>query len=333
MLRNREIRLLLLVMIGISAAASVLALLLPAAAPVLVPVLAVLLIGASLFFTFRRYKKLETLSGYLKKISAGDVSLDVRDNEEGELSILKNDIYKVTSMLAEERSGLKQDKTALTEAISDISHQLKTPVTSMVIMADLLRAPELSEEKRREFTNNISVQLERIEWLVSALLKLSKIDAGSIQFKKETVLLKDLIAKALEPLAIPAELKEQSLLVHGEDGASFQGDVNWTAEALMNIVKNGVEHTPAGGTISVTAAENALYSEIVIQDSGDGIPKEDLPYIFQRFYKGRHTGEDSVGIGLALAERIITGQQGNIDVKSRPGEGTTFRITFHKHVF
>lgn len=333
MIRNREVRLLLLVMGSISLLAVVFAFLLPAgAAPFIVLALALLLISAVLVFTYWRYQKLETLSGYVRRISAGDISLDVRDNEEGELSILKNEIYKVTSMLAEERSGLKQDKTALMDAISDISHQLKTPVTSMVIMADLLSEPNLTEEKRHEFTRNISVQLERIEWLVSSLLKLSKIDAGSIQFKQEPVSLQELIAKSLEPLAIPMEIKEQELNVNEEESASFSGDVNWTSEALINILKNCVEHTPSGGVITIKAAENPLYSEIVIQDTGSGIPKEDLPYIFQRFYKGRQASEDSVGIGLALAHKIITSQQGSIDVRSEPGVGTTFRIAFYKRV-
>lgn len=333
MLRNREIQLLTAAMAAVSLIAVLLAFILPAStAPYLVLLLAVVLNAVTLVFTRWRYQKINTLSDYLKKISGGDFSLDVRDNTEGELSILKNDIYKVTMMLSEQSTGLEQEKTMLTEAISDISHQMKTPVTSMVIMADLLSEPGLSEEKRKEFTRNISLQLERIEWLVSSLLKLSKIDAGSIQFKKEPVKLKALIHKSLEPLLIPMELKAQTLTVNGEDGAGYLGDANWTGEALINILKNCVEHTPEGGSLTIHVAENALFSEIVIQDSGRGIPKEDLPYIFQRFYKGKHAGEESVGIGLALAEKIITSQQGSIEVRSEAGQGTSFQIKFYKQV-
>lgn len=333
MLRNREIQLLTAAMAAVSLLAVLLAFILPAStAPYLVLLLAVVLTAVTLVFTRWRYQKINTLSDYLKKISGGDFSLDVRDNTEGELSILKNDIYKVTMMLSEQSTGLEQEKTMLTEAISDISHQMKTPVTSMVIMADLLSEPGLSEEKRKEFTRNISLQLERIEWLVSSLLKLSKIDAGSIQFKKEPVKLKALIHKSLEPLLIPMELKAQMLTVNGEDGVGYLGDANWTGEALINILKNCVEHTPEGGSLTIHVAENALFSEIVIQDSGRGIPKEDLPYIFQRFYKGKHAGEESVGIGLALAEKIITSQQGSIEVRSEAGQGTSFQIKFYKQV-
>ncbi|SDN97607.1 sensor histidine kinase [Alkalicoccus daliensis] len=332
MFRNREIQLLILAMAGVSTLAVVLAFFLPSAAPAIVLILAVLLITITLLFTSWRYQKIRTLSGYLKRISGGDYTLDVRDNAEGELSILKNDIYKVTAMLSEQSSGLQQEKTMLTEAISDISHQLKTPVTSMVIMADLLSEPELAEDKRKEFTNNISVQLERIEWLVSSLLKLSKIDAGSIQFKQQPVLLKELVHKSLEPLLIPMEIKQQSLTVNGEDDAGYLGDMNWTSEALINMLKNCVEHTPEGGSITINIAENALFSEIIIQDTGRGIPKEDLPYIFQRFYKGKHAGEESVGIGLALAEKIIKSQQGSVDVRSEAGSGTTFHIKFYKQI-
>ena len=145
----------------------------------------ILLIGCSIGFTRWRYKELEKLSSYLRQISGGDYSLDVRDNYEGELSILKSDIYKVTLMLSEQGSLLRQDKIQLTDAISDISHQLKTPITSMTVMAELLSDVALPTTKRTEFTRNIHIQLQRIDWLVTSLLKLSKIDAGTVQFKKD----------------------------------------------------------------------------------------------------------------------------------------------------
>ncbi|OMD40898.1 sensor histidine kinase [Paenibacillus odorifer] len=332
MLRNREFRWLLLTMTTISLLAIIGTAFISSAAMGITAVTSVLLIGCCLLFTRWRYREIEKLSGYLRQISSGNYSLDVRDNQEGELSILKNDIYKVTLMLSEQRLLLQEDKIKLTNAISDISHQLKTPLTSMTVMADLLSDPDLDVEKRIEFTRKISLQLDRIGWLVSSLLKFSKIDAGTIQFKKDSITVKKLVQKSMEPILIPMDIKEQRIQIEGEDATSFIGDYNWTTEAMINILKNCVEHTPAGGEITISFAENTLFTEIVITDNGKGIPKAEIPYIFKRFYKGTNANEDSVGIGLALAQSIITEQNGTIDVVSEVGKGTQFRIKFYKQV-
>ncbi|OMD94962.1 HAMP domain-containing sensor histidine kinase [Paenibacillus sp. FSL R10-2796] len=332
MLRNREFRWLLLTMTTISLLAIIGTAFISSAAMGITAVTSVLLIGCCLLFTRWRYREIEKLSGYLRQISSGNYSLDVRDNQEGELSILKNDIYKVTLMLSEQRLLLQEDKIKLTNAISDISHQLKTPLTSMTVMADLLSDPDLDVEKRIEFTRKISLQLDRIGWLVSSLLKFSKIDAGTIQFKKDSIKVKKLVQKSMEPILIPMDIKEQRIQIEGEDATSFIGDCNWTTEAMINILKNCVEHTPAGGEIAISFAENTLFTEIVITDNGKGIPKAEIPFIFKRFYKGTNANEDSVGIGLALAQSIITEQNGTIDVVSEVGKGTQFRIKFYKQV-
>lgn len=332
MLRNREFRWLLFTMCLISLAATVAAAFISLETVGITAVTSALLIACSLLFTRWRYGEIEKLSGYLRQISSGNYSLDVRDNQEGELSILKNDIYKVTLMLSEQSAELQEDKLKLTNAISDISHQLKTPLTSMTVMADLLSDPELHVEKRTEFTRKITVQLERIGWLVSSLLKFSKIDAGTIHFKKDQVQVSKLVRKSLEPMLIPMDIKEQRVLIDGEDSTTFAGDLNWTTEAIINILKNCVEHTPAGGEIQISFVENTLFTEIIIADNGKGIPKAEIPYIFKRFYKGKNASEDSVGIGLALAQSIITGQNGTIDVKSEVGKGTQFQIKFYKQV-
>ncbi|MDT9025772.1 sensor histidine kinase [Rossellomorea yichunensis] len=331
MWRNREVQWFFISLLSISLAAFILAgFLFSIQVALFVLVTSVLLAGCSFIFTRWRYREIEKLSGYLRKISSGDDSLDVRDNQEGELSILKNDIYKVTLMLSEHRSLLEKDKLTLTTALSDISHQLKTPLTSMMVMADLLSDSTLEESKRAEFTQHIRVQLERIEWLVSSLLKLSKIDAGTISFKKDKVVVRDLIQSAVQPVLIPMDIKEQTLSVSGDESVTFTGDLRWTAEALINILKNAVEHTGEGGVISISFSENPLYTEITIADNGDGIPKEDLPYIFRRFYKGKNASDDSVGIGLAMAYSIITSQQGDLEVRSEKGNGTVFSIKFYK---
>ncbi|MFS0882633.1 sensor histidine kinase [Metabacillus niabensis] len=333
MLRNREIQLFLLLQLLISVAATVItAIFFPIQAALILFITAASLMLVSFYFTKWRYREIEKLSSYLRKITNGDYSLDIRDNAEGELSILKNDIFKVTLMLSEQSSYLQQDKVRLTDAISDISHQLKTPLTSMVVMADLLSNPNLDPTKRKEFTHNIQVQLERIEWLVSSLLKIAKIDADIVQFKKEKVPANILVQHALQSVLIPMDIKQLSLEISGDETVTFQVDLNWTVEALINIFKNCIEHTDEGGAISISFTENALYTELTIEDTGKGIAKEDLPYIFKRFYKGKNAGEESVGIGLALSYSIIKNQQGDIEVKSEIEKGTTFRIKFYKQV-
>ena len=330
--RNREIQILLIIMVGISVIATVGACLYAAPAAIFTLLTSVLLITCTLLFTAWRYREIAKLSSYVRKISSGDYSLDLRDNREGELSVLKNDIYKVTLKLAEQSNLLHQDKVQLTNAIADISHQLKTPLTSMMVMTDLLKDTKLNEQKRAEFTNNISGQLERIEWLISSLLKVSKIDAGTVRFKQEVISVKSLVKKALEPVLIPMDIKEHSLIIEGEETVTCRCDLNWTAEALTNILKNCVEHTQQGGRIVIAFQENPLYTEIRIRDNGSGIAKEDLPNIFKRFYKGKNSSDESVGIGLNLAYSIITAQMGDIEVKSKEGEGTEFIIKFYKHI-
>jgi signal transduction histidine kinase len=333
MFRNREVQLYTCILVIISLSATGIGAFLFSIKTVLfILFTSLLLIICSLYFTKWRYREIEKLSGYLRRISSGDYSLDVRDNFEGELSILKSDIYKVTAMLSEQGSQLQADKIKLMDAISDISHQLKTPLTSMMMMADLLSDPNLNPSKRVEFTRNIGSQLERMEWLVSSLLKLSKIDAGTVQFKKDRIAIHDLIQKAVAPILIPMDIKEQTLKVTGEESVTFLGDLNWSAEAIINILKNCVEHTGEGGEISISFSENVLFTELMIKDNGKGITKEDLPYIFKRFYKGKHASEDSVGIGLAMAHSIIRKQNGDIQVTSKPGKGTCFQIKFYKQV-
>ena len=275
--------------------------------------------------------KVAGLSAYLRQIDAGDYALDVRDNGEGSFSLLKNDLYKVTVRLREQAELLQKDKTALSNLIADVSHQIKTPLTSLGVLADLL-AEEPPEEDRRAFVERLRAQLGRIQWLVAALLKLARLDAGTAAFKSEPVDVRRLIERALEPLQIPLEIKKQRLEVHGEEDASFTGDLNWSAEALTNVVKNCVEHTPEGGRIEISYGANALYAEIIVSDDGEGIASRDLPNIFNRFYRSANAGENSVGIGLALAKAIFNAQSGDIAVQSQPGSGTSFEIRLFRGV-
>ncbi|NMF06680.1 sensor histidine kinase [Clostridium beijerinckii] len=330
MIRNREVRVYFIIAFIVSTIAAVCIFFLNVLAGMISFIAFVILFVSSFWFIKREYGELEKLSGYLRRICNGEYSLDIRDNEEGELSILKNEIYKVTLMLSKQGELLKKEKIQLADAISDISHQLKTPLTSMRVMSDLLSDNDLEAEKRIEFTNNIEMQLDRMQWLLTSLLKLSKIDAGTVSFKKDRVAVSELIRKSIEPLLIPIEIKNQTLVIEGGSNVSFIGDLYWTTEALINIIKNCIEHTGEDGRISILFDENPLFTEIKILDNGSGIEKEDLPYIFKRFYKGKNAGEDSVGIGLAMAKTIVTSQNGDINVSSRKNEGTCFIIKFYK---
>ncbi|UYZ37167.1 HAMP domain-containing histidine kinase [Clostridium beijerinckii] len=330
MIRNREVRVYFIIAFIVSTIAAACIFFLNVLAGIISFIAFVILFVSSFWFIKREYGELEKLSGYLRRICNGEYSLDIRDNEEGELSILKNEIYKVTLMLSKQGELLKKEKMQLADAISDISHQLKTPLTSMRVMSDLLSNNDLESEKRIEFTNNIEMQLDRMQWLLTSLLKLSKIDAGTVSFKKDRVAVSELIRKSTEPLLIPIEIKNQTLVIEGGSNVSFIGDLYWTTEALINIIKNCIEHTGEDGRISIFFDENPLFTEIKISDNGSGIEKEDLPYIFKRFYKGQNAGEDSVGIGLAMAKTIVTSQNGDINVSSRKNEGTCFIIKFYK---
>lgn len=293
--------------------------------------LGITLILTNLLFSIYRYQKIRQLADYLVKLQNGNQTLDLRDNVEGELSILKNEIYKLSLKLQSQAELLLRDKTYLADSLSDISHQLKTPLTSMLMMVDLLEQDSLPVEKRKEFMRNISIGLERMEWLVQALLKLSKLDADAITFNNTSIEVDALIKKAVEPLLISMEVRNICLnILPMNDTVMIVGDFNWLAEALTNIIKNCIEHTKADGSITISYSDNNLYTKIDIEDTGIGIEKEDLPYIFKRFYKGKNAKSDSVGIGLALSKQIITKQKGKIEVSSTIGVGTRFEIRIYR---
>lgn len=275
-----------------------------------------------------RYKKLSELALKINDILHDDSCILINDCSEGELSLLRAEIYKMTVRLREQSDMLKKDKLRLSDFLADVSHQIRTPLTSMNILVSLLEKPDLTLHRRLEITQELYELLSRIDWLITALLKISKLDAGTITFRKDNIPLAELISKASQPIQIPMELRGQELIVKAE--GEICGDEAWNCEAVGNILKNCMEHTPEGGRITVHAAENTLYSEIIISDNGCGIPKEDLPHIFERFYKGKSSDSGSFGIGLALARMIITGQNGTVKAESPAGGGARFTIRFYK---
>lgn len=284
-----------------------------------------------IWYTNQRYDEIKLLNTYLMNVYSGGEVMDIRDNEEGELSILKNDIYKVTRTLKEQSMQLEKDKVFLADTLSNISHQLKTPLTSMMIMNDVMLDENLPADKKKQFMQLTHHQLERMQWLVSSLLTLSKIDANAIVFKEDKIDAKELIDRTMQSLLVPMEIKQQQFIMECDENCYIKGDMKWLSEALLNIIKNCVEHTQETGKIKVKCIATPLFVNLIIQDNGEGIDKEDLPHIFERFYKGKHTSKDSVGIGLAMAKAFITNNHGKIEVISNEKQGTTFMIQLQKY--
>ena len=288
------------------------------------------LTGIFLYVTKKRYDRLSELNNYLSLVCAGRYDLDIADNTEGELSILKNNLYKVIILLRSQNDMLKKDKLYLADALADISHQLKTPLTSMTVMSDLLKENTVPE-KQQEFVGIMENQLLKMKWLIANLLKISKLDAGTTALKKEFFSVRSALNQSLEPFLITMELKEITIINEADD-FTVCGDENWTAEALGNIIKNCIEHTQKGGRLEIFTRRATIYDSIFIRDNGCGIAKEDLPHIFERFYHGKNSSSDSVGIGLALSKLIFEKENASIEVESEEEKGTQFEIRFYKAI-
>ncbi len=279
----------------------------------------------------KRDKKISQITQSINQIKNKNYEFDINENSEDELSNLKNELYKITVMLKEESEISKKDKNNLKMSVEDISHQLKTPLTSITIMLDNLKDnPHMDENTKQKFIFEISKQIDWINWLVISMLKLSKLDANVVQFYHENIPLKKLLNEIVKKLEIPIEIKNQQIIIDGDENTSFVGDYKWQLEAITNILKNSIEHNPYNGKIYINYEENTLFTKITIKDEGEGIAKEDLKHIFERFYKSQNASENSVGIGLALAKKIIEKNNGMINCKSELNKGTEFVIKYMK---
>ena len=277
-----------------------------------------------------RYRQLQKLSRDLDALLTGGKPLPIREYREGELSVLANQIQKMTLRLTEAAEAVNADKIYLADSLADISHQLRTPLTAMTLTTAMLHDPELTAQRRVELIRELRALLSRTQWLVETLLKLSRLDAGTVRFACDPVCVRALISRSAAPIAIPMDLRSQSLVIHcGEE--SFIGDPVWTAEALGNILKNCMEHTPEGGTVTVTAKETALFTQIEVTDTGSGFDSKDIPHLFERFYRGSNASENTCGIGLALARTVITAQNGTVQAMNG-STGARFVIKFYKQV-
>jgi signal transduction histidine kinase len=292
----------------------------------LITVIAVLIVFWR--FTLIRYHRIGQLSDYLRRLSRGHFDFDIRDNAEGELSVLKNEIYTLAVQLSEQAERLRKDKEGLKNILSDISHQLKTPLTSFAVMSELLENENLPPEKRQEFIEKQKKALSNMEWMVLQLLKMAQLDAGSINFNTEAIFASEIINDSVEVVQALLGLKKQQMLSPPDSSLQVICDRHWTKEALINILKNASEHTPSGGIIRIGYGENALMFWIAVTDSGNGIDKKDMPRLFERFYKNEK--QSGVGLGLAFSQSILRGQNGDIEVSSNPGQGATFTLKFYK---
>lgn len=284
---------------------------------------------AVLFLGYLKIQKKQTMdiAKRIERINLGDYSLQIDENSEDELSLLDNQIYRTTVKFREQAENSRKDKENLQKSLSDISHQLKTPLTSIIVMVEnILDDDDMPLEIRREFLNDIKHNTNTISFLVQSLLKLSKLDAEAVKFRYEQVEVKSIVDECIKNTAVMAEILGVRLETDCND-IILNCDRKWLCEAVTNIIKNCIEHSH-NGNIKITADQNKLYTKISIKDNGSGITKEDLPHIFERFYKGKNSSDDSVGIGLSLAKTIIEKQGGYISVSSELNKGSEFVIKF-----
>lgn len=281
------------------------------------------------------YTKIKVISQASEKVIDGDFTIQLPESREGEFDVLGHHFNQMANRLKLSLERLQQEKMFFKDILSDISHQIKTPLSSLIMFNELLLRDEaISENTRKDFLLKSQSQLDRMEWLIINLLKIARLEAGAIKFEDRSILLKDSLDIALTSLGTKIKEKGLKLIVTGDlEKVYFRGDKEWMGEALINIIKNSLEHTRPEGQILIHLRESPLFSQITIKDNGEGISKKDLPHIFERFYRGSNSVKaNSVGIGLALARLIVEGQYGTITVQSLQGEGTEFVITFPKGI-
>ena len=329
MLRNKEYRRFTVIFLALAAVSVTLGFRMDRAAGILALCSSAAFGTAFFVFTNARYKNIMQISEQIDLVLHNADHLFVTESEEGELSILESEITKMMLRIREQNDALKKEKEHLADSLADIAHQLRTPLTSITLILSFLETNP-DKQERKSLLRETEDLLVRMDWLLTSLLKLSRLDAGIVVFQKEPVELKQVFTAALRQLMIPLELHNISLQINVPKGILISGDVNWLSEAIQNILKNCMENAGDNGKIEITCEDNLLFTELTIHDSGTGFKKEELPCLFNRFYRGKNSSTAGYGIGLALCKTIITGQGGTITAKNHPQGGAMFIIRFPK---
>ena len=329
MLRNKEFRQFAVLFAMITAAAVTLGFAINTAAGILVIAFSTTLGTTFFLFTKARYKSLAQIADQIDLVLHNADRLYIGESDEGELSILQSEIKKMTLRIREQNDALKKEKEHLADSLADIAHQLRTPLTSVNLILSLLENNP-DEKERKTLIRETKELFEQMDWLLASLLKLSRLDAGIVVFQSERIDVDALITAALHPFLISMELHNIALQTNVPKGAVIQGDSGWLSEAIQNILKNCMESVGDDGKIEIFCTDNPLFTEIAIRDSGVGFQKEDLPNLFDRFYRGKNAGATGYGIGLALCKSIVTRQGGTITAKNHPQGGALFAIRFPK---
>lgn len=274
-------------------------------------------------------KKIHFISKQINEILYEEKDYYQKEYEEGQLSVLENEIIKLVNRLNENNQILQQDKIFLKQSLEDISHQIKTPLTSLNLIQERLKTA--NNQDKRQLIHEQQKLLDQIEWLIYSLLKIAQLDTNTVQFLQEDIDQELWIQDILQSFEIQLDIKNIQVILDIPQGYFYHIDKKWTSEALSNIIKNCIEHLDYEGILSISIHNNPLYDEIIIQDNGKGIDQEDIHHIFERFYKGKKASSQSIGIGLSLAKEIIEKQNGTISVENI-NKGVQFTIHFYKGI-
>jgi signal transduction histidine kinase len=329
MFRNKEVRRIAILFSGISFVVAIAGFKICMAAGILELVTVSILGTVFYVFTTVRYKKIAQLSEQIDMVLHNTEHLCINEADEGELSVLQSEIVKMTLRIREQNDELQREKKHLADSLADISHQLRTPLTSVNIILSLLEK-DTDKKEQRALLREAGELFRQMDFLLTSLLKLSRLDAGIVTFKKEQISVGRLVSASLRPFLISMELHNIRVKTDIPEDVEIWGDSHWLSESFQNIIKNCIESVRDNGNIWIACEDNPLFTQITFHDDGNGFEKEDLPHLFERFYRGKDAGATGYGIGLALCRTIIMRHSGTIAAKNHPQGGAVFAVRFSK---